>query len=203
MVARWLKRKWPHLLTHLAGITPLLVMATYYLSDALANPVRYIILRTGTLGLIFLVASLACTPVRIILGWPGAIQIRRALGLYGFLYAALHLWAYLVLENSLYFDLIWRDLGERRAMLIGLIAFLLLIPLAITSTRDWQRRLGKRWRSLHRLVYVATPLSVWHYLWLDRDFITAPLIYAAIVGLLLLVRLPGVRLTYKKRMSTE
>jgi sulfoxide reductase heme-binding subunit YedZ len=203
MAVRWLKRNWHYLLSHLAGIVPLLVIATYYLSDTLANPVRYIILRTGTIGLIFLVASLACTPVRVIFGWSGAIQIRRALGLYGFLYAALHLGAYLVLENELYFDLIWRDLGERRAMLIGLVAFLLLLPLALTSTRGWQRRLGKRWRTLHRLIYLALPLSVWHYLWLDRDFITVPLIYAVIVGIHLLVRLPMVCLTYKKRMTAE
>lgn len=203
MIVGWLKPNWHYLLAHVAGIAPLVVIATYYLSDTLANPVRYLILRTGTLGLIFLVASLACTPVRIIFGWPGAVQIRRALGLYGFLYAALHLWAYLVLENTLYFDLIWRDLGERRSMLIGLVAFLLLAPLAITSTKGWQRRLGKRWRTLHRLVYLAIPLSVWHYLWLDRDFITAPLIYAVIVGILLLARLPWVRVTYKKRSLAE
>jgi sulfoxide reductase heme-binding subunit YedZ len=190
-------------LAHLAGIAPLAVITAYYLSDTLANPIRYVILRTGTIGLILLVASLACTPLRLIFGWQGAVQIRRALGLYGFLYSSLHLGAYLVLENSLYFDLIWRDLGERRAMLIGLVAFLLLIPLAATSTRGWQRRLGKRWRTLHRLVYLAIPLSVWHYLWLDRDFITVPLIYAAIVAILLLVRLPQVRLTVKKRVSAE
>lgn len=203
MFVSWLKQNWHYLLTHLAGLAPLLVIGAYYLSDTLVNPVRYIILRSGTLGLIFLVASFACTPVRLLFGWPGAIQIRRALGLYGFFYAGLHLWAYLAWENTFYFDLIWRDLGERRAMLIGLVAFLLLVPLAITSTRGWQRRLGKRWRTLHRLVYLAIPLSVWHYLWLDRDFITVPLIYAAIVGILLLVRLPLVRLSYKRRMSAE
>jgi sulfoxide reductase heme-binding subunit YedZ len=203
MSVRWLKRKWHYLLAHLAGITPLLVITAYYLSDSLANPVRYFILRTGTLGLLFLVASLACTPVRIMSGWSGAVQIRRALGLYGFLYSALHLWVYLVLENTFYFDLIWRDLGERRAMLIGLIALFLLIPLVLTSTYGWQRRLGKRWQTLHRLVYLAIPLAVWHYLWLDRDFITVPLIYAIIVGILLLVRLPVVRLTYKKSMSAD
>jgi sulfoxide reductase heme-binding subunit YedZ len=203
MVVRWFKRKWHYLLAHLAGLVPLLVIGFYYLSGDLANPVRYAILRTGTIGLIFLVAALACTPVRIIFGWPGAVQIRRALGLYGFLYSALHLGAYLVLENTLYFDLIWRDLGERRAMTVGLAAFLLLIPLAITSTRGWQRRLGKRWRSLHRLVYLAIPLSVWHYLWLDRDFITLPLIYGLIVGLLLLVRLPFIRLAYKRSVSAN
>jgi methionine sulfoxide reductase heme-binding subunit len=169
----------------------------------LVNPIRYIILRSGTIGLIFLVASLACTPVRKIFGWSGAIQFRRALGLYGFLYATLHFGVYLVLENELYFDLIWRDLGERSSMPIGIAAFLLLVPLALTSTRGWQRRLGKRWRSLHRLVYLAVPVSVWHYLWLDRDFKTWPLIYAVIVGILLLLRLPFVRLGRKKRVSVE
>jgi sulfoxide reductase heme-binding subunit YedZ len=199
--AAWLKQNWHHLLSHLAGIAPLVVLAAYYLSGSLANPVRYVILRSGTIGLILLVASLACTPVRIFSGWQGAIQIRRTLGLYGFLFAAIHFGVYLVLENSLYFDLIWRDLGERRAMLIGLIAFLLLVPLALTSTRGWQRRLGKRWKSLHRLVYLALPLTVWHYLWLDRDFVTVPLIYAVVVGLLLLVRLPLVRLAYRTRLK--
>jgi sulfoxide reductase heme-binding subunit YedZ len=199
----WLKRKWHYLLVHLAGLGPLVVMAVYYVSDTLVNPVRYIILRSGTIGLILLVATLACTPVRRIAGWPGAVQVRRALGLYSFLYMGIHLWAYLAWENSFYFDLIWRDLGERSAMPIGLAAFALLLPLAATSTQGWQRRLGKRWRTLHRLVYVAAILSVWHYLWLDRDFKTWPLIFAAIVGLLLALRLPLARPIYKKRAPVE
>ena len=172
-------------------------MIYYYGSDTLANPIRYIILQTGTIGLIFLVASLACTPMRKILRWPGAVQVRRTLGLYGFLYVTLHLWAYLDLENDLYFDLIWRDLGERRAMPVGLLAFVLLVPLAVTSPRGWQCRPRKRWRQLHRLVYVAVPVCIWHYLWLDRDFITWPLIYGATVAILLLVRLPFFRPIYR------
>jgi sulfoxide reductase heme-binding subunit YedZ len=93
--------------------------------------------------------------------------------LYGFLYAVVHVWNYAVWENGLDWELIARDLEERRAMAVGLLALLALIPLAATSTRGWQRRLGKRWRTLHRLVYVAVPLSVWHFLWLERD-ITCP-----------------------------
>jgi sulfoxide reductase heme-binding subunit YedZ len=177
-------------LVHAAGSGPLVVMAAAYLSGALANPIRYLILRTGTVGLILLAASLACTPVRKLFGWQGAIQIRRALGLYSFMYITLHLAVYAIWENALDFNLIWRDLGERRAMTIGLAAFALLVPLALTSTRGWQRRLGKRWRTLHRLIYLAAPLSVWHYLWLDRDIITLPLLYAALVGILLALRLP-------------
>ena len=190
MIVPWLRQNWHRLLVHVIGVVPLLLMIVYYLTDALINPTRYIILRSGAIGLMLLVASLACSPIRKIFGWFGAIQVRRALGLYGFLYSAIHLWAYLDLENDYYFDLIWRDLGERQAMPIGIAAFLLLVPLALTSTRGWQRRLGKRWRSLHRLVYLALALSVWHYLWLDRDFITKPLFYTAIVAILLAIRLP-------------
>jgi sulfoxide reductase heme-binding subunit YedZ len=109
------------------------------------------------------------------------------------MYIGLHLLAYAVFENQLDFHLIWRDLWERRSMMVGLIGFLVLIPLAITSTQGWQRRLGRRWRLLHRLVFLATPLGVLHYYWLDRDFVDAPLTYAAIVSALLLLRLPPVR----------
>ena len=163
-------------------------MLFYYASGLLVNPTRYIVLSSGTLGLVFLVVTLACTPLRRLSSWQGAIQIRRALGLYSFTFISLHLHGYAVLENSLSLSLIWRDLGERRAMSIGLLAFVLLIPLAVTSTQGWQRRLGRRWRKLHYLVYPAAILSVWHYLWLDRDIITAPLVYAGIVGLLLAAR---------------
>jgi methionine sulfoxide reductase heme-binding subunit len=198
---RWLRRNWHRVLTHVGGSVPLVVMAATYLSGTLVNPIRYVILHTGTSGLVLLVASLACTPVRKIFGWQGAIQIRRALGLYSFVYLALHLWAYAVLENALDFNLIWRDLGERRSMSVGLVAFLLLIPLALTSTRGWQRRLGRHWRTLHRLVYLAVPLGIWHYLWLDRDIITLPLLYAGIVAILLAVRLPWARWFTKLRAS--
>jgi sulfoxide reductase heme-binding subunit YedZ len=196
---RRLRQHWHRVAAHLAGILPLLWIAAYSLSGALAIPIRFVILRTGAIGLIFLAATLACTPVRALTGWSGAIQIRRTLGLYSFLYISLHLLAYAVLENEVDFALIWRDLGERRAMTIGLIAFLLLVPLAITSTRGWQRRLGRRWRTLHQLIYPAALLSLWHYLWLDRDILPVPLIYTAIIGLLLLMRLPWLRWLGRRR----
>lgn len=194
MVNSWLQQNWLRVLAHTAALTPLAVLGFNYLRDDL--PVildRYLILRSGAIGLILLVASLACTPLNTLLGWPRIIQIRRLLGLYGFMYVTLHLLVYAVLESQLDFNLIWRDLWERRSMTVGLISFLALIPLAITSTQGWQRRLGRRWRLLHRLVFLATPLGVLHYYWLDRDFVTAPLIYAAIVGGLLFLRLPAVR----------
>jgi sulfoxide reductase heme-binding subunit YedZ len=110
----------------------------------------------------------------------------------------LHVWNYAVWENGLDAALIARDLEERPAMPVGLLALLALIPLAATSTRGWQRRLGKRWRTLHRLVYVAVPLSVWHYLWLERDILTVPLVYSVIVGVLFSLRLPVVRRTLQR-----
>ena len=100
------------------------------------------------------------------------------------------------------FELIWRDLGERRAMSIGLIAFVILIPLALTLTEGWQRRLGKSWKTFHRLVYLAAFLSVLHFLLLDRDFIAEPLIYAIIVGLLLGMRLPPIRAMFRRRSTS-
>jgi methionine sulfoxide reductase heme-binding subunit len=189
---QWFRDNWHRVIAHAAGLLPLLWLSTQYSQDdPLGN--RTLMLRTGSLGLIFLVASFACTPVSIVSGWHRATQIRRALGLYGVLYVALHLITYAVLENALEISLIVRDITERRAMIVGMAAFLLLLPLAATSTRGWQRRLGKRWRTLHRLVYLALPLAVLHFLWLERDFIDLPLIYAVVVGVLLFLRLPPIR----------
>jgi methionine sulfoxide reductase heme-binding subunit len=199
MSMRWLQQNWHRVLAHCAGIGSLSVLAFNYAYGDLAIPERYVMLRSGSIGLIFLVASLACTPVSRLLGWPRLVQIRRALGLYGFAHISIHLLTYAALEDAFDFDLIWRDIGERRAMLVGLAGFLLLLPLAATSTRGWQRRLGKRWKRLHRLVYVAIALGVAHYLLLDRDFKDVPLIFALLVGILLALRLPLDQLAAKRR----
>lgn len=186
-----LRQNWHRLLTHLLSLAPLAILLfNFFLDNLGANPLRRAMLRTGEVGLILLVASFACTPLASLSGWRPITQLRRALGLYGFLYIVLHFLIYAWLENDLQLDLILRDLGERRAMSVGMIALALLIPLAITSTKGWQRRLGKSWRRLHWLVYLAVPLSVLHFYLLDRDFKGEPLIYAGVVGLLLLIRLP-------------
>ena len=194
MTMRWIKQNWHRVLAHVVGLAPVALFALGYLRDGLAPILnRDLTLRSGSAGLLLLVASLACTPLNTLLGWRQAVHIRRTLGLYGFFYVVVHLLAYAVLDNLLDFELIWRDVGERRSMVIGFAAFLALVPLALTSTRGWQLRLGRNWRALHRLVYLALPLSVLHYLWLDRDFIRVPLIYAVVVGALLLIRLPPLR----------
>lgn len=199
---RWASQNWHRLLAHTAALAPLAWLAVEYAS----NPESYtfnrtLMLRTGTVGLLLLLASLACTPARWLLNWPRAVQIRRALGLYAFLYITLHLLAYAFWESGLDLELIARDLEERQAMSIGLVAFLALIPLAATSTRGWQRRLGKRGKALHRLVYLAAPLSVLHFLWLDRDFITEPLLYATVVAVLLTLRIPQMRSLFRRRAA--
>ena len=189
-----IRHSWHRGLAHALALAPLTYWGVNYLRDDLtANPVRYLILRSGSVGLILLVAALACTPINTLFGWRQVVQIRRALGLYAFAYTTLHLLLYAWLENQLDAAVIWRDLWERRSMIIGLAGFLVLVPLAVTSTSGWQRRLGKRWRMLHGLVYLAAPLSVLHYYWLDRDIQDAPLRYALVVAVLLALRLPPVR----------
>lgn len=190
MRKHWLATNWHRALAHTVCLLALLWMGldfVLHLEDYNAN--RALMLRSGQVGLIALVASFACTPISRWRRQPRALQIRRALGLYGFLFVVIHLGVYAWLDSDFDLMLIIRDLDERRAMSIGLIAFGLLVPLAITSTKGWQRRLGKGWRILHRLAYLVLPLSVWHYLWLDRDFVTIPLGYAVVVALLLFMRL--------------
>jgi len=190
----WLRDHWHRLLAHGAGLFTLAWLALDYAVQADSYTFnRTVMLRTGSAAIALLAASFACTPVSRLFGWQRPTQVRRALGLYGFLYALLHVWNYAVLENGLDPALIVRDLQERPAMSVGLVALLALVPLAATSTRGWQQRLGKRWRTLHRLVYVAVPFAVWHYLWLDRDIITIPVLYAVLIGALLALRLPVVR----------
>jgi sulfoxide reductase heme-binding subunit YedZ len=184
---------WPRLLVHAGALAPAVWLAVEVARGDAADPVRALILRSGAVGLALLIAALACTPLAVVSGWRQAVQVRRALGLYGFAYIAVHLAAYTVFDGWLDPALIWRDLGERRSMLVGMVSFLLLIPLAATSTAGWQRRLGRRWKLLHRLVYLAAPLAVLHYLWLERDVVDGPVLAAAAVGVLLALRLPPVR----------
>jgi methionine sulfoxide reductase heme-binding subunit len=198
-VRRWLQRNGHRLLAHVVGIGCFAWIGLMYFYGNLGLPVRFLMLRSGHLGLIFLVASFACTPLNRFLGWRFAIPMRRSLGLYGFAFSALHLYAYAVLENAMALDLIWRDLFERRAMIIGLIALLMLVPLALTSTSAWQRRLGKRWKRLHRLVYIALPLAVLHFYWLDRDIKDIPLRFAVAVIILMALRTAWVQQIFTRQ----
>lgn len=186
----WLRTYWLHAL----AITPLALTAYEYLTNSLPVVLdRHLMIRFGAVGLAFLVASFACTPLSTLLGNPYFVTQRRTLGVYGFIYIALHLLVYAGLNSQFDWDLIVRDIGERRAMSVGLLAFALLIPLAITSTNGWQKRLGTRWKMLHKLVYLAVPLSLLHYLWLERDILDWAIAYTVLVAMLFAARLPILR----------
>jgi sulfoxide reductase heme-binding subunit YedZ len=155
-----------------------------------ANPIEAATHATGDWALRFLLASLAVTPVRRWLGWRDAIAYRRTLGLAAFAYAALHFAIWSVVDLGLDGAAIVEDIAERPFVTVGFAAFLLLAPLAATSTRAAMRRLGRNWVRLHRLVYVAAGLAVVHYLWLVKADLREPLLYAGVLGVLLAARVP-------------
>jgi methionine sulfoxide reductase heme-binding subunit len=182
------------ILVHVIASLPLALTAYEYLTGTLPIVLdRHLVIRFGAVGLAFLLASFSITPLSILSGKTNLRPLRRSLGVYGFCYVALHLLAYAWFSNGFDWALILRDIGERRAMSVGLLAFALLIPLALTSTNGWQKRLRRRWKVLHRLVYFAVPLSVLHYFWLERDIKDWVFVYAAWVAFLFTVRLPAIR----------
>ena len=165
-----------------------------------ANPIEFITRSTGTWTLVGLMVTLSVTPLRRLSGRAELIRFRRMLGLFTFFYACLHFVTYIWLDQ--FFDpaAITKDIIKRPFITVGLAAFMLLIPLAVTSSRAMMRRLGRRWQQLHRLVYAIAILGVVHYLWLVKKDLTEPLIYGAVLALLLLMRLPwGVSLLLAAR----
>ena len=155
----------------------------------------------GYLALALLMAALACTPLKILTGWTWPIRVRRMLGLFAFFYASLHLLTYVGIDQQLDWPVLWGDVTQRKFMIVGFLAFLCLAPLAWTSTDASVRRLGfKRWKALHRLAYVAGVLAVVHFTWRVKSDVRVPMTWAAILGVLFLVRIAdGVRTRRKKR----
>jgi methionine sulfoxide reductase heme-binding subunit len=160
-----------------------------YTSDLGVNPIEFITHFTGDWVLIFLLATLSVTPLRKITGWNDLIKFRRMLGLFAFFYALLHFSTYLVLDLFFDFQRIAKDILKRPYVTVGFTAFVLMIPLAITSTAGMIRRLGKRWQQLHRLVYVAALAGVIHFYWLVKADIRRPLQYGIVLAVLLGYRL--------------
>jgi methionine sulfoxide reductase heme-binding subunit len=156
-----------------------------------ANPIEFITLETGFWALTLLMLTLAVSPLRRITGWNRIIAFRRILGLAAFGYATLHLLTYVTLDRFFDFSEIGADIIKRPYITVGFAAFVLLVPLAVTSTKGWIRRLGKRWQPLHRLVYPAAALAVLHFYWKKsaKADVSEPLLYAGILAVLLLVRL--------------
>jgi sulfoxide reductase heme-binding subunit YedZ len=174
----------------LGALVPLAVLSVRAATGSLgADPVAIALNQLGLLALVLLLACLAATPARLLLGvrWPQ--QIRRLLGLLAFFYACLHVGVYTVVDQQLALAAIAEDVSKRPFIMAGFSALLLLVPLAATSTKAMIRRLGgARWRRLHRLVYVAATLAVLHFIWRVKSDLSEPLAYAAVLLLLLLVR---------------
>lgn len=202
-----LRKNWLRWLTHLGALFPLAWLLWDYFTDGLTvNPIQDITFRTGKAALILLVLSLACTPLNILFGWRSVLPLRKPLGLYAFLYVSLHFLIFVGLDYGFDWDLLYEAIFEKRYALVGFAAFLILLPLALTSTQGWMRRLGKNWKRLHRWVYLAGLLAVVHYVWLVKSDIREPLVYGAIVLVLLLLRLSWVRKTvtaWRNRFSRK
>jgi len=190
----WLKRTWLPLLTHVGAPLPLALLIWNFFHDQLtANPIQYITFQTGKAALVLLILALACTPLNSVFGLRQVVGLRKSLGLYAFLYATLHFLTFVGLDYQFDPELLKEAIFKKRYALVGFAAFLALLPLAITSTKGWMRRLGKNWKRLHRLIYLAALLVIIHFVWLVKSDIREPLAYGAVVLLLLALRLKTIR----------
>jgi sulfoxide reductase heme-binding subunit YedZ len=194
-------------------ITPLQILMHVYAWSAVAhllfdfafgnlspNPIQDLEQRTGRHAITLLVLSLLCTPLNTVFGWKEPLKRRRALGLYAFMYATIHVVIFLDLDYGLAWSLILQSVFEKPYILVGAVSFLLLIPLAVTSFDVWKVRLKKNWKRLHQIVYLIAPLVVLHYAWAKKGNlfqlqgeVLRPLVYGLVVLLLLAMRLPAVR----------
>jgi len=192
-VRKLLSSKWTKVVLFLLCLVPLGALAWRAFHGGLgANPVEFVQHATGDWILRFLVFTLAITPLRKLLNLPELIRFRRMLGLFAFFYVCLHFLTYLGPDQSFDLSGMWKDVAKRPFITVGFAAFVSLIPLAITSTAGWIRRLGgKRWQRLHRAIYFAAVGGVIHYYWLVKSDVRKPLFYGALVGILLLWRLGG------------
>lgn len=169
------------------------------------NPIQELEQRTGRHAITLLALSLLCTPINIIFKWSEPLKRRRTLGLYAFMYVFIHVLIFVNLDYGLAWSLIVQTVFEKPYILVGFITFLLLIPLAITSFDIWKIRLGKNWKRLHKIVYWIAPLAILHYAWSKKGDIftlsgdiTRPLIYAIIIAIFLIIRIPAI----KKRFAS-
>jgi methionine sulfoxide reductase heme-binding subunit len=155
-----------------------------------ANPIAEAENTLGLWTLILLLATLSCSVFKITLGWTWPLRVRRMLGLFAFFYVCLHFGMYVGVDQFFDGSEIWKDIAKRKFITVGFASFVLLVPLAVTSTNRWVKRLGvRRWKRLHRLVYVAAVGGVVHFMWRVKSDLRQPLVYAAVLAFLLAVRL--------------
>lgn len=179
---------------HIGALLPLMLLIFDWTRDNLTfNPIQALELRTGKYALVLLILALACTPLNTVFGFRQALKVRRALGLYAFFYASIHFLIFIGLDYQFDLALLQEAIFEKKYALVGFSAGLILLSLAITSTRGWMKRLGKTWTKLHKFVYLAGILVIVHYIWLVKSDIRTPLLYGALVLVLLLLRIPYFR----------
>ncbi len=194
-------RPWLNPALTVGGLAPLVMMAVQGpRGDLGPNAIEAVLHQTGLFALVLLLASLACTPLRLVFKWTWPARVRRTLGLLAFTYAAAHFLVYAVLDQGLALGTILEDIGKRPFITVGFLALVLLTPLAVTSTNAWVRRLGfPRWQRLHRLAYVAAVLGVVHFVWRVKKDVTEPALYGAVLALLFAIR--GAEALKKKRRA--
>jgi sulfoxide reductase heme-binding subunit YedZ len=185
-----LRKKWAKIPVWILSLAPVAYLGwRAWNQDLTANPIEYITHFTGDWTIRFLVFTLAISPLRKLLRMPDLIKFRRLIGLFAFFYGMLHFSTYLGVDKFFDFHEIWADVAKRPYITMGFAAFVCMIPLAITSTTGWIRRMGgKRWQMLHRLVYASAIAGVIHYYWLVKSDIRQPRMYAILVGVLLAYR---------------
>jgi len=188
---RILQSRWSKPVLFLLCLIPLFRLAWRAYAGTLGpNPIEFITHSTGDWTIRFLMITLSVTPLRLLLHQPVLLRFRRMLGLFAFFYVFLHfVITYLWFDKFFDFHEIMKDIVKRPFITVGFTAFVLLVPLAITSTDGWQRRIGKRWQTLHRAVYFAALAGVIHYYWLVKSDVRLPLLYGAIFAVLMLYRL--------------
>jgi sulfoxide reductase heme-binding subunit YedZ len=186
-----LSSRWTKACLFLLCLAPLaFLLWGFFHNELSANPIEYITHKTGDWTLRFLLITLSVTPFRKILNQPKLARFRRMLGLFAFFYGCLHLTTWVWLDKFFDVQEMWKDVLKRRFITVGMTGFVLMIPLALTSTDKWVRRLGfVRWQRLHRLVYFSALAGVIHYYWLVKSDVRLPLLYAGILALLLGYRL--------------
>lgn len=174
------------ILVFIISLVPVSLLLYDAFTDQLgANPIETLHFRLGDWALRFLCLGLAITPIKKMTGIKELVRFKRLLGLYAFFYASLHFLVYICLDLSFSIEQLMDEIPKSPYIIVGLLTYALLIPLALTSTKKMQKRLGQKWRRLHRLVYLIAILAVVHYLWLTKIDITEPLIYMGVIGVLL------------------
>lgn len=179
---------------HIGALIPLaLLLYDYYFGLFSPDFIREITLRTGKAAIVLLILSLAITPLNTLFGWKALYPLRRIFGVYAFMYVAFHLTIFVYLDYGLSWPLIQEAIFEKRYALVGFASFLILLPLALTSTRWSMKKLGKKWTTLHKWVYLAGILAVLHYFLLVKNAYTQPFVFAVILGVLLTLRIGTIK----------